>query len=193
MTHSEGHPKMNRRTFLAGAAGAAAAGLAGAALAQGSKTGIDAATWTPQHIAGIAGTAEYDTAAECAKVVPLNHSGRLSYWYFGPTQASPKIEHDMDKAFWEAFAAMYPNITVVKQDLNYNEMLDKLRTATLGKAAPMVARVPILWAPEVASKIEFVCSDMWQPYLKVIREKCAQALHVLDSLPHRRQDERRRR
>ena len=33
---------------------------------------------------------------------------------------------------------------------------------------------------EVAAKIEFVCSDMWKPYLKVIREKCSQALHVLD-------------
>ena len=33
---------------------------------------------------------------------------------------------------------------------------------------------------EVASQIEFVCSDMWQPYLKVIREKCAQALNILD-------------
>jgi transposase len=33
---------------------------------------------------------------------------------------------------------------------------------------------------EVASKIVFVCSDMWQPYLKVIREKCSQALHILD-------------
>lgn len=34
--------------------------------------------------------------------------------------------------------------------------------------------------PEVASGIEFVCSDMWKPYLKVIRERCSQALHVLD-------------
>jgi transposase len=33
---------------------------------------------------------------------------------------------------------------------------------------------------ELASKIVFVCSDMWQPYLKVVREKCAEALHVLD-------------
>jgi len=33
---------------------------------------------------------------------------------------------------------------------------------------------------EVASKIEFVCSDMWQPYLDVVREKCAQALNILD-------------
>jgi len=33
---------------------------------------------------------------------------------------------------------------------------------------------------ELASKIVFVCSDMWQPYLKVIREKCSEALHILD-------------
>jgi transposase len=33
---------------------------------------------------------------------------------------------------------------------------------------------------ELASKIVFVCSDMWEPYLKVIREKCSQALHILD-------------
>ena len=34
--------------------------------------------------------------------------------------------------------------------------------------------------PAVVSKIEFVCSDMWKPYLKVVRERIAQALHVLD-------------
>src|SRR6266446_10084989 len=34
--------------------------------------------------------------------------------------------------------------------------------------------------PEVSAKIEFVCSDMWQPYLRVIREKCSQALNILD-------------
>ena len=33
---------------------------------------------------------------------------------------------------------------------------------------------------EGASKIVFVCSDMWEPYLKVIREKCSDALHILD-------------
>src|SRR5664280_1346713 len=32
----------------------------------------------------------------------------------------------------------------------------------------------------LASQIEFVCSDMWQPYLEVIRQKCSQALHILD-------------
>jgi transposase len=33
---------------------------------------------------------------------------------------------------------------------------------------------------QLASQIQFVCSDMWQPYLDVIREKCSQALHILD-------------
>jgi transposase len=33
---------------------------------------------------------------------------------------------------------------------------------------------------EIAAKIVFVCSDMWEPYLKVIREKCSEALHILD-------------
>ena len=33
---------------------------------------------------------------------------------------------------------------------------------------------------ELTSKIVFVCSDMWEPYLKVIREKCSEALHILD-------------
>ena len=145
---------VDRRTFLGytAAAGAVAAGFGSAAWAQGSKTGIDAATWTPEHISSIAGTAEYDTAAECARVVPLNYAGRLTYWYFGPTQASPQIEHDLDAQFWEAFGKLYPNIKVTKQNLSYNEMLDKLRTAALGKAAPMVARLPILWGVEFAAK-----------------------------------------
>ena len=34
--------------------------------------------------------------------------------------------------------------------------------------------------PYDAAKIEFVCSDMWKPYLGVIREKCSQALNILD-------------
>ena len=34
--------------------------------------------------------------------------------------------------------------------------------------------------PGVSAKIEFVCSDMWKPYLGVIREKCSQALNILD-------------
>ena len=33
---------------------------------------------------------------------------------------------------------------------------------------------------ERTSRIRFVCSDMWRPYLKVIAKKAGQALHILD-------------
>ena len=34
--------------------------------------------------------------------------------------------------------------------------------------------------PELSKKIDFVCSDMWKPYLRVIRERCTNALNILD-------------
>jgi transposase len=33
---------------------------------------------------------------------------------------------------------------------------------------------------ERTAKLEFICSDMWKPYLKVIAKKASQALHILD-------------
>ncbi len=33
---------------------------------------------------------------------------------------------------------------------------------------------------ERAAQLEFVCSDMWKPYLKVIAKKVGQAIHILD-------------
>jgi len=37
------------------------------------------------------------------------------------------------------------------------------------------------WFGETRTQaIQFVCSDMWKPYLKVIRERVAQAKHILD-------------
>ena len=34
--------------------------------------------------------------------------------------------------------------------------------------------------PEVVKALRFVCSDMWEPYLRVIAAQAGQALHVLD-------------
>ncbi len=141
-----GWDNLGRRGFIAGAA---ASGIVGPALAQ---SGVDRSRWTPDYIRSIAGTGTYDTAAECAKVVPLDHSGRVTYWYVGPNQASAPIEFEVDAQFWDAFAKTYPNIKVSKQNLNYNDMLNKLRTAALGRAAPMVAKMPILWGVEFAAK-----------------------------------------
>jgi transposase len=37
-----------------------------------------------------------------------------------------------------------------------------------------------LLGPARSAALQFVCSDMWQPYLKVIAKKASQAVHVLD-------------
>jgi transposase len=34
--------------------------------------------------------------------------------------------------------------------------------------------------PERAAQLQFICSDMWKPYLKVIAKKASRAIHVLD-------------
>jgi len=45
--------------------------------------------------------------------------------------------------------------------------------ATLGRGLQALG-------PEVVKGLRFVCSDMWQPYLKVMAAQAGQALHVLD-------------
>ena len=84
--------------------------------------------------------------------MPLDYKGRLTYWWTGPNEASPDIERKINDEFWEAFKATYPNIDVDAQNLDYNQMLDKLRTALLGNAAPMVVRLQILGGVEFAAK-----------------------------------------
>ena len=143
---------LSRRDVLA-----AGAGLVGSSLIPGHSFGqtgapVDLANWSPEYVRKIAGTLEVDTAADCAKIVPLDYRGHITYWYVGPTEASPRIDHEIDAQFWAAFAKTYPNITVEKQSFNYNDILDKLRTAALGNSAPMVARLMLLWAPELAAK-----------------------------------------
>jgi transposase len=36
------------------------------------------------------------------------------------------------------------------------------------------------WCPGFLSRLKVVCSDMWKRYLKVGRQRCGQALNVLD-------------
>jgi len=36
------------------------------------------------------------------------------------------------------------------------------------------------FGPERSSRLEFICSDMWKPYLKVIAKKACDAVHILD-------------
>ena len=172
---------IGRRTVLAGAAAGAATGLALPAAAQAPSTGIDATRWSPDYVRSIVGTLDVDTAADCAKVVPLNHTGKVTYWYVGPNEASPRLDHDIDAQFFAAFSLTYPNITIEKQSFTYNDLLDKIRTAALGKSAPMVARLTLLWAPELAAKgfleelrpedVGYPTSEFWPGAMKSVMWK----------------------
>ena len=75
---------------------------------------------------------------------PLDYKGRLTYWYTGPNDASPDIDKKIDADFWAAWKATYPNIATDYQNIDYNELLDKLRTTLLGNAGPMVVRLQIV-------------------------------------------------
>jgi multiple sugar transport system substrate-binding protein len=145
--------ELSRRRLLGYTAAAGAAALAPVgAFGRENPLGVDFDRWTPDYIKSIAGTIEVDTAAECAKIVPLDYKGHVSFWYVGPTQASPRIEHEMYDAFFAAFKKTYPNITIETVNLGYNDIINKLRVAALGKSAPMVGRLMLLWGVELAAK-----------------------------------------
>ncbi|MBI4921235.1 MAG: extracellular solute-binding protein [Devosia nanyangense] len=137
---------------------------------------IDLSKWSPEYVKSIAGTEEFDTAAECAKVTPLDYKGKLSYWWTGPNDASPDIERKINDDFWAAWKATYPNIETDAQNIDYNVLLDKLRTALLGNAGPMVLRLQILGGIEFSSKgyfqplkpedVGYASADFWPGALK---------------------------
>ena len=132
--------------------GVAVAAVALGPMAATAQEAIDLSKWSPDYVRSIAGTATFDTAAECGKTVPLDTRGRVSVWYTGPADSDPEIVATQDAAFWAAFAKAYPNIAVDHQNIVYNELLDKLRTALLGNAGPMVVRLQILGGVEFAAK-----------------------------------------
>ncbi|HWV36474.1 MAG TPA: extracellular solute-binding protein [Thermomicrobiales bacterium] len=157
------HTPIGRRRLLQAGVSAAALGTfiarnPGIAFAQDAsdKTGVDPAKWSPEEIAKIAGTIEVDTAAEVAKIVPLDYSGKTSYWWVGPTEATSDIEKKIDGEFWDAWAKTYPNIPLKLgdnlQNVGYNDLLDKVRTAATGGAAPDVCKMPIMWGVEFAAR-----------------------------------------
>jgi len=149
---------INRRRLMGFLAGAVAAGIVtkSQALAylqdSSAKTGVTAEEWNPETIKALAGTREVDTGAELHALVPETTEGTIQYWNVGPTEASPQITKDLYQEFLDAFALYYPNIALENQNIDYNDMLDKIRTAAAGGAAPDVAKMPILWGVEFAAR-----------------------------------------
>ena len=91
--------------------------------------GVDLSKWSPEYIRSIAGTETFDTAGDCSKITPLDYKGKVSVWWTGPNDASPDIDHKVHEDFWAAWKATYPNIETDYQNIDYNQLLDKLRTA----------------------------------------------------------------
>jgi multiple sugar transport system substrate-binding protein len=149
---------INRRRLMGFLAGAVAAGIVtkSEALAYlqdaSEKTGVTAEEWNPETINALAGTREVNTEADLHALVPPTTEGTIQYWNVGPTEASPQITKDLYDEFLETFARYYPSITLDNQNVGYNDMLDKIRTAAAGGAAPDVAKMPILWGVEFAAR-----------------------------------------
>ena len=78
---------------------------------------------------------------------------------------------------WIQYAKGYKYLTLVYQiDLDVTRLLWVGRERIIESFRGFFTVI----GDELASKIVFVCSDMWKPYLKAIREKCSEALHILD-------------
>jgi len=143
-----------------------------------AQDAIDLSKWSPDYVKSIAGTAKFDTVGECSKITPTDTKGRVSFWYTGPSDSDPEIVKKIDAEFWEAFKAAYPNITVDAQNIVYNDLLDKFRTALLGNAAPMVVRLQILGGVEFAAKgyieplkpedVGYPTKDFWPGAIKSV-------------------------
>ncbi len=153
--------RLHRRSLLgyslASAAGLAAAPIlrpdaAAAGRLQEPSAGATTDEWNIETIRQRAGSLEVDTPAELSRIVPLDYRGQIAFWDVGTNQASPQIDQEMEARFWEAWQATYPNIEVDYQNLDYNGMLDKARTAAAGTAAPDLAGMSNAWAPEFIAR-----------------------------------------
>ena len=140
----------------AASSSAAASAPAAGTPSSSTRTGITAAEWNPETIKANAGTLKVDTKAAVAKITPLDYKANLKFWFTGTDGTSPPKALELEKAFFEAWKATYPNIPLTigdnVQNIGYNDLIDKLRAATAGAAAPDVTRLQALGGIELAAK-----------------------------------------
>src|SRR3569623_477236 len=139
---------------------------------------VDLSKWSPEYVKSIAGTKDFDTAADCAKGTPLDYKGHLTFWYQGVFEGDPDVLRQYYKDFFETFRKTYHNIDLEEQGITYNDLLDKFRTALLGNAAPMAIRLQILGGTEFAAKgylqplkpedVGYSSEDFWPGALKAV-------------------------
>ena len=114
---------------------------------------VDLSKWSPEYVRSIAGTKEFDTAAECGKVTPLDYKGRLTFWYQGVVRGRPAIScANITRTSSQPSGKPIRTSSSRSRRITYNDLLDKFRTALLGNAGPMVVRLQILGGVEFAAK-----------------------------------------
>ncbi len=60
---------------------------------------VDLSKWSPEYVRSIAGTEDFDTAAECGKVTPLDYTGHLTFWYQGVFEGDPDLLRQVLQGF----------------------------------------------------------------------------------------------
>ena len=149
---------LNRRSLLAGAAGLAGTAAFGRSALRRiptavAKTGVDPEQMEHRDHQRARRHDHGRHAGRAARAsFRITASGDLSYWNVGPVESSPQIAKDYYQEFQDTFKTYYPNINLDNQNVDYNDLLDKLRTAAAGGAAPDVAKMPILWGVEFAAR-----------------------------------------
>jgi len=97
-------------------------------------------------------------------------------WGLGQRQLQQVGSVGVDEIHWGQGKRAEQFLSVIYQIDSHCRRLLWSGATDAGHAA---ARLQAL-GPEVVKGLRFVCSDMWQPYLKVMAAEASQALHVLD-------------
>ena len=127
--------------------------LVGTSVAAYAAPPVDLSKWSPEYVRSIAGTEDFDTAAECSKVVPLDYKGRLTYWYTRPTDAEPEITHKMDTDFWGACGNDLPEHRQTdEQNIDYDSCSTSSAPHYSATPGQWSVRLQILGGVEFASK-----------------------------------------
>src|SRR5437762_10254070 len=107
----------------------------------------------------------------------LSLGGMVCSLGFGPSPAGQRAVHRRGRASLGKSKRADNFLTVIYQIDGHCR-----RLLWVGKRRTQVTlrRGLAALGVEVVSGLRFVCSDMWRPYLNVIRAQASQALHVLD-------------
>ena len=148
---------INRRRLMGFLAGAVAAGIvtkseALAYLQDAKKSSVGEEEGDPNKTKAGGGTREGGTGSPAAPLQRGGRGGAGPERNANPNGGKPRTPKGRKRGF-DGGAGGYPPNTPLEQGGHpNNDLLEKIRTAAAGGAAPDVAKMPILWGVEFAAK-----------------------------------------